>query len=133
MILYLIIWRRDSMSINICELTLLIFFHMLFSEFSDVLHCEDDFPFLESVNSISSRVFIKFNFVEAHSWFKLIISEKRKHSSDDWNKSIKCVFCHWQLICSVVLLMIDVSTQITFHFLIENLALFVCFRMKCDE
>ncbi len=133
MIFYLIIRRRDSMFICINSLTLLIFFHMFFSEFSDVLHCKNDFSFSESVNFISNRVFCKVNVIETHSRFEFVVDKKRKHLSDDWNESIKCVFCHKQSICSIVLLMINVNTQITFHFLIENFALFIRLRMKSDE
>jgi hypothetical protein len=133
LIFYLIIWREDFMFININNLTLRTFFHMFFSEFSNILHSEDEFSFSEFVDSISCSVFIEFHSIEAHSRFKFIINKKRKHLNDNWNESIKCVFCHKQSICSIVLLMIDVNTQIAFHFLIENLALFLRFRMKCDE
>jgi hypothetical protein len=106
---------------------------MLFSEFSNILHNEDDFSFFEFVDSISDCVFFKFDMIEAHSRLELVVNKKWKNLSDSWNESIKCVFCHKQSICSIVLLMIDVNTQITFHFLIENFALFICFRMKCCE
>ncbi len=133
LILYSIIWRREFMLVSINDLTLLTFFHMLFDEFSDIFHSEYDFSFSESIDSISNRVFFKLNVIEAHSWFEFVVDKKRRHMSDDWNESIKCVFCHKQSICSIVLLMIDVSTKIAFHFLIENLALFIRFRVKCDE
>jgi hypothetical protein len=106
---------------------------MLFSEFSDILHNKDDFSSSEFIDSIFDCVFFKFNMIEAHSRFEFVVNKKWEHLSNYWNESIKCVFCHRQSICSVVLLMIDVSTQITFHFLIENLALFICFWMKCCE
>jgi hypothetical protein len=106
---------------------------MLFSEFSNILHSEDDFFFYESVDSISDCVFFEFDTIEAHWRLEFVVSKRWKHLSDCWNESIKCVFCHKQSICSIVLLMIDVNTQIAFHFLIENLALFICFRVKCCE
>ncbi len=133
MIFYLIIWREDFMFVSINNLTLLIFFYMLFSEFLDILHSENYFSFFEFINSIFCNVFIEFHLIEAHSRFKFIINKKRRHLNDNWNECIKCIFCHKQSICSVVLLMINVNTQITFYFLIENLALFVRFRIKCDE
>jgi hypothetical protein len=69
------------MSVNISNLTLSIFFHMFLDEFSDILHNEDDFFFLESVDSISCRVFVEFHLIKTHSRFKLIISKKRRHVS----------------------------------------------------
>ncbi len=132
MIFYLIIWRRDSMSVNINNVILLTFFHMLFSKFSNILHNENDCSSSEFVDSIFDCVFFKFNMIEAHSRFELVIDKKRRHLNDDWNESIKCVFDHKQLICSIVLLMIDVNTQIAFYFLIENFALFIRLRIKCD-
>jgi hypothetical protein len=54
------------MFINISSLILLTFFHMLFSEFSDILHCEDDFSFFEFVNSILIVFFLNL------TWSKLI-------------------------------------------------------------
>jgi hypothetical protein len=56
---------------------------MLFSEFSDILHNEDDCSFSEFVDSISDCVFVKFNVIEAHSRFEFVVDEKRKHLSDD--------------------------------------------------
>ncbi len=133
MIFYFVIWNRCFMLININNLILLTFFHLFCSEFSDILYNEDDFSFSEFVDSISDCVFFKFKMIEAYSRLEFVISKKWKHSNCYWHKNIKCVFCHKQSICSIVLLMIDVNTQITFYFLTENLALFICFRMKCCE
>jgi hypothetical protein len=113
------------MSVSINNLTLLTFFHMLFSEFSDIFHSRDDFSFSESVDSFSCRAFFEFHLIEAHSRFKFIISKKRRHVSDCRNKSIRDIFDHRQSIRSVVLLMIDVSSQISLQFLIENFTLLV--------
>ncbi len=88
MIFHLIIKRRESMLVNINNLILLTFFHVLFDEFSDFLHNEYDFSFFEFVNSISSRVFFQFNVIEAHSRFELVISEKRKYLRSDRNECI---------------------------------------------
>ncbi len=71
------------MSVSISIVILLIFFHMLFSEFSDILHNEDDCSFSESVDSISDCVFFKFNVIEAHSRFEFVVNKKREHLSDD--------------------------------------------------
>jgi hypothetical protein len=71
------------MSVNISSVILLTFFHMLFSEFSVILHSEDDCSFSKSVDSISDCVFFKFNMIEAHSRFEFVVDKKRKHSSDD--------------------------------------------------
>jgi hypothetical protein len=71
------------MFVNISNLILLTFFHMLFSEFSDILHNEDDFSFSESVDSIFDCVFFKFNMMKAHSRFELVVDKKRRHLSDD--------------------------------------------------
>jgi hypothetical protein len=70
------------MSVSINNLILLTFFHMLFSEFSDILHSEDDFSSSEFVDSIFCRVFVEFHLIKTHSRFKLIISKKRRHVSD---------------------------------------------------
>jgi hypothetical protein len=113
------------MFVRINNLTLLTFLHMFFSEFSDILHSEDDFFFSESVDSISCRVFVEFHLIKTHSRFKLIISKKRRHVSDCRNKSIRDILDHRQSIRSVVLLMIDVNSQISFHFLIENFILLI--------
>jgi hypothetical protein len=133
LIIDLIVWCKCFMSVNVRDLMLLIFFHMFFSEFSNIFHNKHYFSVSESIDSFFNCVFIKVDLIEIYFWFEFIISEKREHLSDDWNEDIKCVFYHWQSICSIVLLMIDVSTQIAFHFLIWNLALFVRFRVKCDE
>ncbi len=121
------------MSVSINNLILSIFFHMLFSEFSDILHNEDDFFFSEFVDSILCRVFVEFHLIKAHSRFKLIISKKREHVSCCRHRSIRDVLDHRQSIRSVVLLMIDVSSQISLHFLIENFTLLIRFWVKCDE
>ncbi len=121
------------MFVSISNLILLIFFHMLFSEFSDILRSKDDFFFSESVDSIFCRVFVEFYLIKAHSRFKLIISKKRKHVSCCRNRSIRDILDHRQLIRSIVLLMIDVSSQISLHFLIENFTLLIRFWVKCDE
>ncbi len=71
------------MSVNISSMTLLTFFHVLFSEFSDILHNEDDFSFSEFVDSFFNRVFFKLNMIEAYSRFELVIDKKRRHSNDD--------------------------------------------------
>ncbi len=121
------------MFVRINNLTLLTFLHMFFSEFSDILHSEDDFSSSESVDSISCRVFVEFHLIKTHSRFKFVISKKRRHVSDNRNRSIRDILDHRQSIRSIVLLMIDVSLQISLHFLIENFTLLIRFWVKCDE
>ncbi len=133
LIVNLIIRNEDSMRVNVRCLMLLIFFHMLLSKFSDIFHREDDFSSSESIDSFFSRVFVDFYVIETHSRFKFIISKKRRHLSDFRNKSIRDIFDHRQSICSVVLLMIDVSSQILLRLRIKNFTLFVRVWMKCDE
>jgi hypothetical protein len=56
---------------------------MFFSEFSDVLHNEDDFSSSELIDLIFDRVFFEFNMIEAHSRFELVIDKKEEHLCDD--------------------------------------------------
>jgi hypothetical protein len=121
------------MRVNVRCLMSLTFFHMLLSKISDFFHREDDFSFSESIDSFFNRVFVEFHLIETHSRFKLVVNKKRRHLSNCRNKSIRDIFDHRQSVCSVVLLMIDVNSQISLHLLIENFILLVRFEVKCDE
>ncbi len=119
------------MPVRISSLTLLTFLHMLFSEFSDILHSGDDFSSSGSIDPISCRVFVEFHLIKTHSRFKPVISKERGHVSGSRNRSIRGILGHRQSIRPVVLLMVDVSSQISLHFLIGNFTLFIRFRVEC--
>jgi hypothetical protein len=108
-----------------------LFFICFFNEFSNIFHNWHYFSVSESIDSFSRRAFVEFHSIETHSRFEFIVNKKRKYLSDRRNESIWDIFRHRQSICLVVLLMIDVSAQISLHLLIENFALFVCLWVKC--
>jgi hypothetical protein len=129
----LIIRHSDFMRVSVRCLMTLTFFHMLLSKISDFFHREDDFSFSKSIDSFFNYVFVEFYLIEAHSRLKFVVSKKRRHLSNCRNKSIRDIFDRRQSVCSIVLLMIDVNSQISLRFLIDNFILFVRFEMKCDE
>jgi hypothetical protein len=55
------------MSVSINNLTLLTFFHVFFSKFSDILHNEDDIFIFESMNSFFNCIFFELNKIKIHA------------------------------------------------------------------
>ncbi len=49
------------------RLLTLTLFHVIFSEFSDVFHREDDISFSESMNSFFSCIFLELNKIKTYA------------------------------------------------------------------
>ncbi len=129
----MIIWCFWSMFISVCDLIILIFFHVFFNKSSNFLHDKYNFWFSNALNFFSDDIFFRRRKIEAYSWFKFVISQKWENMNNCENWCIENIFYYEQSINLIILLMIYIRAQIFFHFLIENFALIIRFRMKCDE